>query len=270
MQTKEKTVSVNGIDLAYDDSGSGETPVIFLHGFPFNRHIWDPQVNGLTDSFRVISYDMRGYGYSGKGESEFSIDLFASDLLGLMDALQIKRAVGCGLSMGGYVLMNAASRNPARFAGLVLADTQCIADSDENKANRSKGIETVKTKGVVAFVEGMLPKLFAAASVENRLPGVERVKSMMMEASADSIASTLRALAERQETCNALKSLDIPALILCGKEDGITPMSQSELMNNALKGSEMHVIPDTGHLANIEEPEKFNGYLRDFLKKVIG
>jgi 3-oxoadipate enol-lactonase len=260
-------LNVNGTAIACEDRGSGDPPVIFLHGFPFNHTMWRPQVDAVSKVRRVVACDLRGFGASEPGTANMTIDLLASDVIALLDALRIECAIGCGLSMGGYVLMNAVSRYPGRFTALVLADTQCIADSDENRANRFKSIEKVEQEGVPAFTEGMIAKLFGPDTIREKKPVIEEVRQMMNSARPQAVIAALKALAGRSETCNALKDLRIPALILCGKDDGITPPSQSELMNNALSGSTMHTIPQAGHLSNLEQTEEFNRHLLEFIRK---
>jgi 3-oxoadipate enol-lactonase len=260
-----QSVQANGIKIAYDSIGDGKPPLVFIHGFPFNRNMWRPQMEGMAAKSRLISIDLRGYGQSQRSTEQYTIDLLASDLIAFFDALHIEKAIGCGLSMGGYVLMKAATQFPERFAGIVLADTQCIADSDENRNNRYKGIDTIENKGLPVFVDGMLPKLLSESALKENTAVTEEVKRMMLAAKPESVTDTLKALAERTETCNALKSLRLPAMIICGSEDGVTPMSQSELMNNAIKGSQLRKIDGAGHMSNLEKPGEFNKYLGEFL-----
>ena len=138
---KELEVRVNDIVVSYNDSGQ-EHPIslIFIHGFPFNKDSWNPQLDYFTKNYRCISYDIRGFGNTHFGNQELSVELFADDLDAFMDILQIKNAVVCGLSMGGYVALRAVLKYPHRFKGLILSDTQCIADSPEGKEKRYKAI----------------------------------------------------------------------------------------------------------------------------------
>lgn len=107
---------INNLMVSYTDNGSDEAPVIiFIHGFPLNKTMWDNQLNALKEDYRVISYDIRGHGDSEQGNEDFSIKLFVTDLLHLMDALKIEKASLCGLSMGGYIALNAIENHPGRF-----------------------------------------------------------------------------------------------------------------------------------------------------------
>src|SRR4051812_10719786 len=108
--TKDRSIQLNGITVSYEDAGTGQVPIIFIHGFPLSKAIWQPQMDFLKLHYRVIAYDIRGFGNSTLGNEVISIDLFATDLIHFMDALKIKKAIVCGLSMGGYILMNAIAR----------------------------------------------------------------------------------------------------------------------------------------------------------------
>jgi len=133
--------NVNNFDLSYDDLGEGGVPLIFLHGFPFSKQMWKEQLEFLKSSNRVIACDIRGFGNSKDEVSVLSIDLFGDDLIQFMDYLNIDKAIVCGLSMGGYIALNAIKRFPDRFEGLILCDTQCIADTPEGKLKRFKLID---------------------------------------------------------------------------------------------------------------------------------
>src|SRR5660398_38607 len=113
---------INNLSVSYTDTGKEGSPVIiFIHGFPFNKSMWNLQVESLKDNYRLITYDIRGHGNSDAGNEDFSIDLFAGDLIGLMDALKIDRAILCGLSMGGYIALNAVTNYKKRFDGIILS-----------------------------------------------------------------------------------------------------------------------------------------------------
>jgi 3-oxoadipate enol-lactonase len=262
---KSRSVQVNGINISYDDTGNSDIPLIFIHGFPFSKAAWQPQIDSLKKHYRVIAYDIRGFGGTNLGTLPVSIDLFATDLIEFMDALDIRKAFACGLSMGGYVLMNAAGRFPERFEAIILSDTQCIADSEENREKRLKTIEQVKKDGLTGFADNYVKNVLCPNTLEKKPDVVEKVKQLILKTSPESIIRTLKALAERKETCNSLKHLSLPALIICGKEDTVTPLSQSELMNNALTNSTLQTIGEAGHLSNLEQPEIFNEHIHNFL-----
>ncbi|WP_345990462.1 alpha/beta fold hydrolase [Sulfurimonas sp. HSL1-2] len=261
------TTTVNGIEISYDDLGPIDKPaLIFLHGFPLNRSMWKRQMEACREHCRVIAYDLRGHGESESGEEPFSIPLFVQDLLSLMDALRIDKAILCALSMGGYVALKAAQEHPERFHALVLCDTQCAADTDEGRAKRLGAIHAIETDGVAPFAEGLLGKLLAEQTFEQQPGTVDAVREMIISTPPHTLVRSLRAMRERDETCSKLFQLTLPVLILVGEADRIAPPEASVYMHNALPHAELVIIEGAGHLSNLENPEAFNSALLRFLE----
>ncbi|HLG36120.1 MAG TPA: alpha/beta hydrolase [Bacteroidia bacterium] len=259
------TINLDGITICYDDFGKGILPVIFIHGFPFDKSSWQPQMEFSKNTNRVIAYDIRGFGKSTSDNQKASMSLFADDLIKLMDALEIHKAIVCGLSMGGYVLLNAVTLYPERFEAIILSDTQCIADSPEGKEKRYKTIEHIEAGGLNDFADGFIKNVFCQESLDTKKELVERIKTIVLTTSSATIAGTLAALAERSEMCSSLNKISVPALILCGKEDKVTPLAQSEILHQQITGSTLHSIAQAGHLSNLEQPEIFNRHVTEFI-----
>jgi len=259
------TTPVNGFHLSYDDVGTGNIPVIFLHGYPFDKSMWRGQLDFLKSYYRLIACDIRGFGASGDEESSLTIDSFADDLIAFMDKLNIDSAIICGLSMGGFIALNAQKRNPDRFEALILCDTQCIADTPEVKAKRYKTIDEINTNGPGGFNEGFVKSVFHKDSLIQKKEIVGKVRDVVFANSQHIITMGLTALAERTESCSTLDEIATPTLIICGREDAVTPLAQSELMHKSIKGSVLRIIDQAGHVSNLEQPYEFNKHLYDFL-----
>ena len=259
------TIELNNFHLSYDDVGEGSTPIIFLHGYPFDKTMWQGQLEFLKPSCRLIAFDIRGFGKSMDEKSPLSIDLFADDVIQFMDKSSIEKAIICGLSMGGFIALNAINKFPERFEALVLCDTQCIADTIEVKEKRYKTIDEIEVDGAANFNEGFIKSVFHKDSITNKKELVEELRSVVFSNSKHIITQGLIALAERSETCSTLNEIGIPTLIICGREDVVTPLTQSEMMHEAIKGSILHVIDTAGHVSNLEQPQEFNKHLLDFL-----
>ncbi|MBC7845174.1 MAG: alpha/beta hydrolase [Flavobacterium sp.] len=264
-QGYDLTINVNDFNLSYDDIGEGSIPIVFLHGFPFDKTMWQEQLDFLKTTHRVIACDIRGFGKSTDEESHLGMDLFANDLILFIDKLGLEKVIICGLSMGGFIALNAMKRFPSRFEALILCDTQCIADSREVKAKRYKNIEDIKEYGVTHFNEGFIKKVFHEDSITNKPELVKQLRNVVFSNSQHIICQGLVALAERSETCPILNKITIPTLIICGRDDAVTPLDESKFMNKNIKDSVLHVINNAGHVSNLEEPAKFNKLLRDFL-----
>ena len=261
-------IEINNISLSYNDVGVGDVPIIFLHGFPFDKSSWHSQMDNLKSTNRVIAIDIRGFGQSKDEKTPLSIDLFVKDLLAFMDKLKIDKAIICGLSMGGYIALNAVNKFPERFAALILSDTQCIADTPEVKENRYKTIEKIKASDANEFNENFIKSVFHSDSINTKTEIVEHLRNTVFANSKEIIIAGLTALAERNETCSILNKISIPTLIICGSDDKLTPIAQSEFMHKNIKNSELKIIDNAGHVSNLEQPETFNKHLTDFLNSL--
>ena len=262
-------ITINNLTVSYSDHGPDDAPVIiFIHGFPLNKSMWNIQVEALKENYRVIAYDIRGHGNSDAGIDEFSIELFVIDLLRLMEKLKIEKSILCGLSLGGYIALNAVLKHPDRFDGLILNDTQCIADTPEIKENRCNAIISIKEKGVEQYADEIIKKLFAQETFTKNKNVVDAVKEMIISTQKQSLCNTLHALAERKETCDQLPEINIPVLIMVGKEDKITPIAAAQQMHEKILNSKLEIIQQAGHLSNLENPTAFNTHLVNFLELV--
>lgn len=265
----ELMLNVNGAATSYHDSAKKTLPVIFIHGFPFRKSCWDPQFEFLKETHRVITYDLPGFGRSSPLNTEASIAAYAEHLIKFMDGLHLEKAIVCGLSMGGYILLNAAERYTERFSAIILCDTQCLADSKENVQKRYDTIKTIEEKGPEEFAEGFLRNTLTEHTHKHRAELVENVRSMILSNNQEAVTAALRAMAGRKETCSGLKDIRIPALILCGEEDALTPASLSEFMFNHIPNAELRILPKAGHLSNLEAPDTFNDHLHNFISDII-
>ncbi len=258
---------IGGIQVYESGAGAG-VPLILIHGFPFDHTMWRPQIDALAGPRRVIAYDVRGHGKSDTGDGQYSIELFVDDLIGVMDGLGISRAVVCGLSMGGYIALRAVERHPDRFAAVVLCDTKSEADGNEARIKRAAAAQAVKAGGSAKFAEGFVKGVLAESTFRTRPETVEYVQGMIRANTPLGIAGTLLALAGRTDTTEALKKMSLPALILVGEHDTLTPPSASEAMRGRLPQAELRLIPQAAHLSNLENPSVFNRELSDFLNRI--
>jgi 3-oxoadipate enol-lactonase len=261
-------ILMNGLQISYTDAGQG-TPLLFVHGFPLNRQMWQPQVDGLSGAARIIAPDLRGHGDSQTVPGPYSMDLFAGDLNALLDALGItQKIVLCGLSMGGYVAFAFYRKYAHRLAGLVLTATRAAADSPEARAGRDQTAALVREKGVEALVEGMVPRLLAPQTLQTRPDLVEQARTIIRRTSLEGALGDLAALKERPDSTPTLAQIDLPVLLLPGTEDQIVPLYEAQSMHAAIRGARLAVMPNAGHLPNLENPLAFNQAVQDFLATI--
>lgn len=256
---------LDGFDLHWAERGSG-APVLFLHGFPFDRTLWDGQVAALPAGWRALAPDLRGFGASrDPGREPLTMAQHAADMVALLDQLRIERAVVCGLSMGGYIALAMLRIAPERLRALVLCDTRAEPDGAEARETRVATAERVRREGTAAIVATLLPKLLAESTFA-RAPGVvERLRGMMEAASAESIARASLGMAERADARPLLADIRVPVLVLGGESDAVTPPDVLRSLAAAIPGARLELLPDAGHVSNLENPAAFDAALHAFL-----
>ena len=260
-------IRVGDIQLAYTDTGLGQ-PVVLLHGYPFNRSLWTEQVSTLSNSYRVITPDLRGLGESDSRPGAATMNRMAQDVAELLDHLEISRAVVGGLSMGGYVALAFYKQFPSRVRALVLADTRAQADTEEGRQTRFQQAEKALAEGMAGIADSMLPKLLTPETVSKRPEVVKRVRDMMLKTKPEGAAGALLGMAEREDQTPLLSQIACPALILVGREDPITPVADSEKMHRDIAGSRLVVIDHAAHVSNLERTEQFNVEMVQFLNSL--
>lgn len=257
---------INGVALSYTDQGKG-TPLVFIHAFPLSRTMWQPQVDALRESYRIITLDLRGHGESDTILWNFTLDDYAADVIGLLDHLGIAKAVFIGLSMGGYTVWSLCRQSMDRVHALVLADTRAQADSDEGKAGRLTMAQTAFKNGTGAIADLMIPKLLASSTIQRRPEIVEEIRQMILQTTPAGIVVDLMAMASRPDSTDLLPLITCPTLVIVGEEDVATPLGESRYIADRIPGATLATIPGAGHLSNYEQPEVFNRALCSFLNK---
>lgn len=258
---------INGVEIAYADQGTG-TPILFVHGYPLNKTMWDDQVKGLSPRFRVVTMDLRGHGESEAPLWFSTMEVFADDVCALLDHLKIGRTVLAGLSMGGYIALAFYRKYKNRVKGLVLADTRPQPDTPEGKQGRFTAAQTAHKNGAGAIADVMVPKLLSAQSVTGRPDLVQAVRQMITKTPVTGIAADLMAMAERTDSVALLPEITCPTLIIVGEQDKLTPPADAQLMAQKIPNAQLEIIPGAGHLSNIEQPEAFTAAVRKFLESL--
>jgi len=253
----------NGVEIAYDDVGNG-MPVAFIHGFPHNRTLWAAQVSALVDRARCIAPDLRGFGESST-HGPFTIDQFADDVALLLKSLGIDRAVIAGLSMGGYIALAFWRRHRTMVRALVLADTRAGADSDDGRTKRQALIALARERGSGAVADSQITGMIGKSTRDKRPALIDDVHRMLASAPVEGIVGALEAMMARVDSTETLPTIDVPTLVVVGAEDVLTPVSESEILSAAIRGSRLEVIEHAGHVSNLERPAAFNHVLTEFL-----
>lgn len=260
----KKTIRIRGIDLAYDDLGKGEV-ILFIHGQPFNRSMWDDQASVLSKRYRLIIPDLRGYGESGITEGIVLLDELALDLILLLEKLSITKATVIGLSMGGQIALEMYRWAPTLFNALVLADTDARAEDNKGYQKRLDLAQVILEGGMELFTRERIHHFMCPDTFDKRPDVVDRVRHMMLNTSPAGSAAVQRGRAERLDYTPLLSSINFPTLIIVGDADEFTPLSSSQYMHERISDSKMVIIRNSGHISNMEQPEAFNRALLEFL-----
>ncbi len=252
-----------GIDIAYDDVGTG-LPVVFLHGFPHNRSLWAPQLGGLLARARCVAPDLRGFGDS-EISGPYTMDRYADDVIAMLDALQIERAVIAGLSMGGYIAFALWRRHRQRVRALILADTRPGADSEEARTKRREHIALARAKGSGAVADALIAGMLGSTTREKHPDIADAVHRMMTMAPVNGVIGALEAMIARPDSTPTLATIDVPTLIIVGDEDILTPPKEAQAMHEQIPGSRLEILAGAGHVSNVERPAAFNHVASEFL-----
>jgi pimeloyl-ACP methyl ester carboxylesterase len=256
------TATVNGITIGYDDEGTGDDVLVLVHGHPFDRSMWRPQVEHFTAAgWRVIAADLRGYGETTVVPGVTPLSVFAGDVAGLLDHLGVEKFVLGGLSMGGQIVMECARTFPERLRGIVLADTFAQAETPQGRKNRNDMADRLLREGMSGYATEVLWKMVAP---HNTAAG-EHVARMMHSAPAEGAAAALRGRAERPDYTGLLSTITVPTLVIVGSDDEYTPVEDAKYMHERVPGSTLVVVDGAAHMPNLERPEVFNEAVAELL-----
>jgi 3-oxoadipate enol-lactonase len=252
-------INVKDIQLAYDRRGQG-TPLVLLHGYPLDHHLWDEVVPLLEDTFEVIVPDLRGFGESTIADSSPTMEDYAADIAGLLDFLGIQKTAIVGHSMGGYIALAFARHYPDRLTGLGLVSSQVLADPPDRKEGRYKSAKEVSENGIESVVTTMTPKFtadeklqaFARASMERQQPAA--------------YIGALKAMAERSDSTALLSSLEVPVVVVHGDSDALIPVDRGREVKAAFPQAHLVEISGVGHMPMMEAREQTAAALKHLAK----
>jgi len=256
--------AVNGINLCYTDEGQGLS-LVFVHGFPLRRAIWQRQIEAFRSSYRVLAPDLRGFGDSETQPGPATMGQFAADLHALLQQLATGPVVLIGHSMGGYVALAFARYFPRMLRGLVLVSTKAGQDTPEAAAGRRATAEKVKASGVQVVVEAMASKMLAPGTQDS--PTAAQVREFMARLQPAGVINALLGMAERPDATALLAQIAVPTLVITGADDTLIPPTESEALAQAIPGAQLTVIPRAGHLVAFEQSDEFNRVLEEWLNR---
>ena len=270
-----KHCDLGNIRLAYREQGSG-TPVLLVHGYPFNSLIWNRTSDLLASKgWHVIVPDMRGFRQSPLPDHSpvTTMECFADDLHLLLQKIGITEKVYIvGLSMGGYIAMQSARKYADQLSGIVLCGTKTVADTPQIAENRRKQAAALLagSLSLANVADTMIPKLFATATREQKPELIAEMRNIILESQhVHGVAAATQGMAERLDTTEVLRQLNVPVLAVCGTEDQFSPPSEMRNLAEAAKHGTFVEIPDSGHIPPMEQPELFVGVFEKFRSNIV-
>lgn len=250
----------SGAAIGVDEAGSGDAPpILFLHGVGTDKSAWAPQLEHFGQSRRAVAFDYPGYGESDPAAAGATRDDLAAAILAAMDALGIKRAHICGLSLGGVVAIAIHHAAPERCASLILADT--FAVHPDGKAIYERSVAASASMHELAAAR--TPALLAPGASED-LHRQVRETMARLDPEAFRIGAEAVWLADQRD--RAMK-IGVPTLVLVGAEDTVTPPELSHDLTDMIPDAELHTLAGAGHLPNIERPSDFNDAVDAFIRR---
>jgi pimeloyl-ACP methyl ester carboxylesterase len=243
--------------------------LVLIHAFPFDSRMWGPQRTGLGEKLDIHTPDLPGFGGSARLDGEeFSMELAARFVERELDARKIDRCVIGGLSMGGYVTFECWRLFPERIAGLILADTKATADTEEARKKRFDGAEKIGHGGYAEFVEDLLGKLLSEKRVRERPEIAEAVRDIALSVLPETAIAALLGMAGRSDSTSLLPSISVPTALIFGEHDAITTVDEGTMMERAIPDAKLTILPNAGHLANIENAAMFNEAVIELMTRV--
>lgn len=261
----KKLISANQIQMAYQIDGPEDGPAVFLsNSLMSSLEMWNDNIDALKDRYRVIRYDTRGHGQSQVTEGPYSIGLLGEDLVGLMDALNIKQAHLVGLSMGGMICQYVGANFPERILSLSLCDT---ASEMPPRSLWEERFSIAKTSGIAGLVDGTIKRWFLEEFINREPQKIDAVRKMILATPVDGYMACASAVRDMAQSTMLLK-IKAPTMVLVGKQDPACTVDQATVLHRLISQSSLKVIDQAAHLSNIEKPKEFNAHLRGFLDSV--
>ncbi|QQS36048.1 MAG: alpha/beta fold hydrolase [Ignavibacteriales bacterium] len=255
--------------LVFTEGNPSHKPIIFVHGFPYDHSMWNKQVEYFKQKYFCVTYDIRGLGQSPASHGQFTMEMFVDDLEAIIRELKLDKPVLCGLSMGGYISLRALVRFEEKFSAVILCDTRSDSDDNAGRLKRSGAIKRISDEGLEGYAKDFISTCFGDEFKEKNQEEFEKIIERSSAHNPAGVKGSQLAMLSRTDTTDYLEKIKIPSLIICGEYDALTPPSVMNAMADKIPGSTFVVIKNSGHMSPIEQPDKVNAAMNDFLEKLL-
>lgn len=261
-----KSVRANGIDIAYEDCGSGP-PLLLLHGFSLDHTMWSGQMEELQRSYRLIAPDLRGLGKTKAPSEPFSLETMGDDAAALLEAIDIPAAAVAGFSLGGYTLLQMLARHPLKVRAAAFVSTQAGADTVEGRERRLRIARLVIDEGMKPFASAFIPQLFDPAYLASHPLEIADTQSVIESQLPNSIAQVLDAMRQRLDMRFYLNDFIQPAAVIGGLADALVPVQAMRELHEGLPDCTIELIENVGHMSPVEAPEQVSFQLDQLMQR---
>ncbi|MFB7639809.1 alpha/beta fold hydrolase [Peribacillus butanolivorans] len=246
--------------LSYIDSGEGKKTLLFIHGFCGSHGYWRDIISGLKDKYRVIAIDLPGHGASEPLGASFTIEDMAVNIAAFLDEQHINQVYMFGHSLGGYITLSFAEQFAEKLSGFSLIHSTALPDDEAGKEGRLKSVEKIEIDGIPAFIDGLVPKLFAKSDD----PNIENAKEIGYKTSVSGAIGSLHAMRKRRDRNHVLKDTKLPVLLVAGEQDKVIPAKKTF----TVKGDHIKevILKGSGHMGMLEAPGKLTEEIIRFVE----
>jgi 3-oxoadipate enol-lactonase len=252
----------NGLELAYVESGKGET-IVLLHGFCGDSSYWERMIPTLSKEHHVLSIDLRGHGQSTLPDGSFSIDDMAADIAAFLEKKINKKVFLFGHSLGGYITLAFAERYDEKLKAFGLIHSTAFPDSEDAKKGRDDARKKIENEGTIDFINKLVPKLFSDSFISGNPEVVQSTKEIGYKTNPEGAKETLIAMKDRKDRNHILSKSSVPILLVAGKEDKVIPPEKVfSVEGNQVTKALMEM---SGHMSMFEETEQLISTISSFV-----
>ncbi len=260
-------VNVNGASLYYESHGTGPETIVFAHGLLWSGDMFAAQVAALSSRYRCVTFDFRGQGRSEVTRDGYDMDTLSRDAAELIEALSLGPCHFAGLSMGGFVALRLAARRPELLRSVILLETSAEAEPAENVPKYRRLAFVGRWLGFGLVADRVMPIMFGRTYLNDPARAAERRgwRDRLVRNDRVGIGRAVTGVVDREAILPELDRVQLPALVVVGDEDVATVPAKAERIHQAIRGSQLVVIPRAGHSSTIEEPAAVNAAIAAFL-----